>query len=245
MADDRSFAFDVAGRARSLPRPAQVVVAVCVLGMLSGVGLALTAAGGNALGTAALSVAPADDLVLGAAGVSPRPVIVVQTPTQPEGERNPALPGAAAPEPPPSPMSIGIPAIGVSSHVIPLGLRPDGSLQTPSDFGVAGWWSGGPAPGAVGAAVIVGHVDSKAGPAVFFRLRDLKPGDMVWVTRGDGTRVSFVVRRLEQVSKAHFPSKEVYGPQPYAALRLITCGGAFDRSTGHYVDNIIVFADAA
>jgi sortase (surface protein transpeptidase) len=142
-------------------------------------------------------------------------------------------------------MSIRIPSIGVSSHVIPLGLLPDGSLQTPADYGEAGWWSGGPTPGAVGPAVIVGHVDSTAGPAVFFHLRDLKPGDLVWVTRADGAKVSFVVRRLEQVAKAQFPTKEVYGPQPYATLRLITCGGTFDRSTGHYLDNVIVFADAA
>lgn len=153
--------------------------------------------------------------------------------------------GASTPLPPSPPARLWIPAIGVSSELVRLGLQPDGSLQVPSDFGVAGWWVGGASPGEKGPAVIVGHVDSGAGPAVFYRLRQLRPGDVVWVGREDRADVRFVVQRIERVPKASFPTRAVYGPQAGAALRLVTCGGAFDRSTGHYVDNVIVFATAA
>jgi sortase (surface protein transpeptidase) len=147
--------------------------------------------------------------------------------------------------PPSPPVRIWIPSIGVTSGLVRLGLEPDGTLQVPSEFGVAGWWAGGPSPGEKGAAVIVGHVDSTAGPGVFFRLPHLRPGAVVWVSREDQAAVEFVVQRIEQVPKTRFPTKEVYGPQPNATLRLVTCGGAFDHSTGHYVDNVIVFASAA
>jgi hypothetical protein len=88
-------------------------------------------------------------------------------------------------------------------------------------------------------------VDSRSGPAVFYRLRQLRPGDPVWVERQDGRKVRFVVQRLKQVPKTSFPTHEVYGFQPHVMLRLITCGGVFNRNTGHYVDNVIVFATAS
>ena len=247
MADDRPFAFDVSDGRRTVRWPAVVVVA-CVMGLVAGVAMVVTA---GSRGAAAplphrVTAGGTSNAGTGPGGPPSDPSAPIGTPDrQAAPGREPSGPSGPAAQPSAVPGTITIPAIGVSSPLISLGLAPDGSLQTPSDFGVAGWWSGGPAPGQVGAAVIVGHVDSKAGPAVFFRLRDLRPGDVVWVTRQDGTRVSFIVRRLEQVPKARFPTTEVYGPQPYAALRLITCGGAFDRSTGHYVDNVIVFADAA
>jgi len=139
---------------------------------------------------------------------------------------------------------VSIPAIGVSTNVLRLGLNADGSLQVPATYDVAGWWAGGPTPGTLGPAVIVGHVDSTRGPAVFYLLRDLRPGDRVWVTREDGSRVGFAVQRVIQVPKVAFPTAQVYGPVPYPALRLITCGGAFNHETGHYLDNVIVFAEA-
>jgi sortase (surface protein transpeptidase) len=137
---------------------------------------------------------------------------------------------------------IRIEAIGASAPVDPLGLNADGTLQVPTDFNRAGYYTGRPTPGAIGPAIIVAHVDSKAGPAVFYRLRDLEPGDEVAVTRADHSEVVFVVDRLEQHPKNAFPTEDVYGPTPGATLRLITCGGSFDRSARHYRDNLIAFA---
>ena len=107
---------------------------------------------------------------------------------------------------------------------------------------LAGWYRQGPAPGDPGPAVLTGHVDSVAGPAVFFRLRDIAVGDPVLVDRADGTTVRFTVTRVARYPKGAFPAAEVYGPTPDAELRLITCGGVFDRATGSYADNVIVFA---
>jgi hypothetical protein len=140
------------------------------------------------------------------------------------------------------PVRIEIQAIGVRAPVIPLGLNSDRTLQVPTDFGDAGWWAGGPRPGERGPAVIAGHVDSRTGPAVFFRLGDLRSGDQIVVVRRDGSRTRFRVQRSERYPKADFPTAKVYGPTPRPALRLITCGGDFDRSTGHYLDNTVVYA---
>jgi sortase (surface protein transpeptidase) len=143
---------------------------------------------------------------------------------------------------PATPVRIEIPSIAVSASVDPVGLNPDGSLQVPKDFGRAGYYTGRPTPGEIGAAVINGHVDSTLRPAVFFRLRELRGGDEVVITRADGTRPIFVVDRLEEHRKDTFPTAEVYGPVPEATLRLITCAGTFDRRARHYRDNLIVFA---
>jgi hypothetical protein len=140
------------------------------------------------------------------------------------------------------PRRIRVPAIGVSAKVIPLGLKKDGTIQTPKAWGEAGWYEPGPEPGERGPAVVVGHVDSKSGPAVFYRLRALRRGDVISIDRRDGTVVRFSVQRLERWPKSDFPTRRVYGPTVGAALRLVTCGGAFNFSTGHYVDNTIVYA---
>jgi sortase (surface protein transpeptidase) len=150
-----------------------------------------------------------------------------------------------APGPLPAGVRIVIPSIGVDAPVMSLGLNSDGSLQVPTDFADAGWWSGGPFPGEPGPAVVVGHVSSVAGPGVFYRLGDLVPGDQVTVTKPSGWRATFTVNRLLVASKAQFPTNTVYGPVPDAQLRLITCTGAFDSTTGHFVDDLIVFADLA
>jgi sortase (surface protein transpeptidase) len=110
---------------------------------------------------------------------------------------------------------------------------------------VAGWFTGGPRPGAVGTAVNAGHVDSKTGPGIFFWLRALKPGDKVYVGRADGTMAVFTVTREHMYAKDKFPTEAVYGAVPDAELRLITCGGIFDRSTGSYLSNVVVFARLA
>jgi hypothetical protein len=154
----------------------------------------------------------------------------------------PTAPAASAAGAPSAPVKIRIESIGASAPVDPLGLNRDGTLEVPTDFKRAGYYVGRPAPGSVGPAIIVAHVDSKAGPAVFYRLRDLKAGDEVVVTREDRSEVVFVVDRVEQHAKDAFPTEAVYGSTEGATLRLITCGGSFDKRAGHYRDNLIAYA---
>lgn len=149
-----------------------------------------------------------------------------------------AAAGDAAP-----PTRVRIPAIDVDARMIPLGLRDDGSIEVPSEAEQAGWWVDGPEPGETGPAVILGHVDSRTGPAVFHRLRDLSAGDVVSVDRQDGTTVSYRVTRIEQHAKDAFPTQAVYGPTEAPVLRLVTCGGSFDRQARSYDENVIVFAE--
>jgi sortase (surface protein transpeptidase) len=141
-----------------------------------------------------------------------------------------------------TPVRIEVASIGASAPIDPLGLNADGSLAVPTDFRRAGYYTGRSIPGEIGPAIIVAHVNSKSGPAVFAHLRDVQPGAEVVVTRADGSRIVFVVDRVERHPKNAFPTAEVYGPTPDATLRLITCGGSFDRATGHYRDNYIAFA---
>jgi hypothetical protein len=142
----------------------------------------------------------------------------------------------------PEPVRIDIPRIGVSSSLIRLGRASNGTIEEPKPFGVAGWYAPGARPGDPGSAVILGHVDSKRGPAVFYRLRELRRGDQITVTRADGSTVRFVVQRTEQTLKRRFPTDDVYYPTLTPGLRLVTCGGVFDDSWGHYLSNIIVYA---
>ena len=140
------------------------------------------------------------------------------------------------------PVSLTIPLIGVKTNLITLGLAAGGAMQVPSTSTVAGWFTGSPRPGAVGSSIIVGHVDSKSGPGIFFRLPELKKGDDVYVKRSDGTTAEFRVTEVQEYPKDQFPTETVFGPTPDAELRLITCGGTFDSVTGHYLSNIIVYA---
>ena len=140
------------------------------------------------------------------------------------------------------PVSLTIPAIGVRTELEHLGLNSDGTLQVPASTAVAGWYTGSPRPGATGAAVIAGHVDSRTAVGVFYWLRTLRPGDRVYVKRADGTLAVFTVTSVRTYAKDQFPTAAVYGPVPDAELRLITCGGTFDWSTGHYLSNVVVFA---
>jgi Sortase domain len=144
-----------------------------------------------------------------------------------------------------APVRVRIPSIDVDSGLQELGLAPDQTIEVPTDPSTAGWWSGGPRPGQVGPAVVVGHVDSKTGPAVFFRLRELAPGEEVLIDRADGTTARFTVTTLDRYQKALFPSDLVYYPTLQPQIRLVTCGGPFDPSTGHYRDNVVVYADQA
>ena len=142
----------------------------------------------------------------------------------------------------PRPTALVIPAIGVRTRLIRLGVTATGALQVPASTAVAGWYTGSPRPGATGSSVIVGHIDSVSGPGVFFRLRELHPGDLVYVQRGHASMAVFTVTAVQLVPKSEFPTDEVYAPVPNAQLRLITCGGSFDSATGHYLSNVIVFA---
>jgi LPXTG-site transpeptidase (sortase) family protein len=142
----------------------------------------------------------------------------------------------------PRPTHIRIPALGVSAPVVPLGLAKDRSMETPRRWGDTGWFEPGPEPGEVGAAVIAGHVDSKSGPAVFFRLRELRRGDSIVVDVAGGRSIRFRVQGVERWPKKSFPTRRVFGRTSFPALRLVTCSGEFDRARGHYVDNTIVYA---
>ncbi|MGD0605349.1 MAG: class F sortase [Streptosporangiaceae bacterium] len=142
-----------------------------------------------------------------------------------------------------APVRIIIPAIEVNAPVVGVG-DPGGVVGVPplSDHNLAGWFAGSVTPGQNGPSLIDGHVDSVTGPSVFFSIKNLKPGDVIKVLRKDGSTVQFRVTWLQSVSKTIFPWKAVLGPTGYPALRLVTCGGPFDYLTGHYVDNIIVYA---
>jgi sortase (surface protein transpeptidase) len=141
------------------------------------------------------------------------------------------------------PERLRIASIGVDTPLEDLTLNLDGTLRAPTDYQRAGWYTQGTLPGDVGPAVIAGHVDSKTGPAVFFRLTDRRKGDIVEVTRA-GAPVKFKVLAVKKYPKAQFPTDEVYGPTPNAQLRLITCGGDFDRAARSYRDNVVVYAVA-
>lgn len=138
---------------------------------------------------------------------------------------------------------VEIPAIAVDSSLEQLPLDPaTGVLVPPTEWLSAGWYRDGTVPGDVGPAVVAGHVDSTSGPAVFARLGELVPGDEIRITLSTGEVTVFVVDSQTDAPKNAFPTSLVYGPTPTAQLRLITCDGDFDSSTGHYVDNLIVFA---
>jgi hypothetical protein len=140
------------------------------------------------------------------------------------------------------PTRIRIPRVGIDSSLEHLGKAADGSIALPSKAALAGWYAGGPRPGQPGPAVIIGHVDWDHGPAVFFRLTELRPGDEVDVDRADGSTARFTVTSRRQVPKDRFPTDLVYAPSLDPSLRLVTCGGSFNRSVHSYRDNVIVFA---
>ena len=140
------------------------------------------------------------------------------------------------------PVAVPIPRIGVRSVLVDLGLNRDGAMEVPQDPALAGWFSGGPAPGALGPAVIAGHVTWDGAPAVFHRLGTMRGGDQVIVTRKDGKTAVFTVSRVARFSKSRFPSRAVYGSIDHAELRLITCGGTYDAARHRYLDNVVVFA---
>lgn len=172
----------------------------------------------------------------------PPPAALLATPTVSGGA---ATGLAGAPLPRSSPVSVRIPAIGVAARIIPVGLNANRTVQVPSlrtPF-LAGWFDGGSAPGQTGPAVLLGHVDSAlVGPAVFYRLGELRPGNLVYVTRDDQHVAVFSIDSVARYPQWDFPSKQVYGFTARPTLRLITCGGDFDTHTHLYLDRTIAFA---
>ncbi|KAB2339504.1 class F sortase [Actinomadura rudentiformis] len=143
------------------------------------------------------------------------------------------------------PVELRIPSIGVRSTLERLRMGGQGELESPRDPARAGWFADGVRPGRPGPAVVVGHVDSKSGPAVFTRLGTLRRGATVQVGDARGKSVTFRVEEVRSYAKTGFPTKEVYGATPDPQLRLITCGGGFDRTTGHYKTNVVIYAALA
>jgi sortase (surface protein transpeptidase) len=206
---------------RRRPRPAALVAAVAALAVLAGCGAG--ARDGYARVTSTVAPSQAERPAAGLEAVRGFRSV--------RGYRGTALP-----------VRLEIPGIGVSTALERLGRARDRTVEVPSDWDVAGWYAGGPRPGDPGSAVVLGHVDSRTGPAVFYRLDELRPGDRVEVVRADGSRVRFRVDRSERYAKTRFPTAEVYYPTLTPMLRLVTCGGPFDAAAGHYRDNLIVFA---
>lgn len=173
----------------------------------------------------------------GRAAYPAAPVSRVAVPRGPVGP----VPDAASHGGVPGPVFLIIPAIGVRTPLIRLGTTGGGAMAVPSSAKVAGWYTASPRPGAIGSSIIAGHVDSYRGPGVFFRLHLLRPGDRAFVLRANGTLAVFRITVVREYSKAAFPDSAVYGPVPYAGLRLITCGGTFDPETGSYLSNYVAY----
>jgi sortase (surface protein transpeptidase) len=144
-----------------------------------------------------------------------------------------------------APTAINVPAIGIQSILTRLDRNPDGTVEVPTSFHTAGWYQHSVTPGQIGPTVILGHVDSTSGPGIFYRVGALHPGDTVAVTRADGKTVTFVITGVRQYSKTAFPTLDVYGNTPVPTIRLVTCGGAFDSATHHYLSNIVAFGELA
>lgn len=213
-----------------------------IFGGRSGMGataiaITLIAAGAGLVGIALASQrqAPQPPAV-----ASPMPAATRAVPTSPASPAN-----AETTLPRSKPISIDIPAIGVHSDMQSLGQTPDGALEVPDGalYDQAAWYRHSPTPGSLGPAIVLGHVDSaENGPSVFFNLGELRAGDIVTIDRANGSTAVFAVDEVHSYAKDDFPTQVVYGDIDHAGLRILTCGGAFDDSAGHYLNNIVVFA---
>ncbi|MEP6852360.1 MAG: sortase [bacterium] len=215
-----------------------VVVVVAAVGLLSRTAAGRSAGQGSPTGspadmTGSSSSRPGD--VSASASGSTTAAIPTRTLQVP-------VPPSASPARPADPVSVAVRRVGISSRLERLGLLPDGTLKSPTEFPVAGWYARGVVPGAVGPAVIAGHVDSVEGPAVFYRLRDVRLGDDVSVTDASGGTRQFKVTSIAHYAKTKFPTDLVYGPTALPVLRLVTCTGDFDFVHRSYLDNLVVSA---
>jgi len=220
------------------------------------------AAGGVAAGGVGAASSGGSSPVMGTAGTpqlaSPRqPEDLLPAPSPARSSADPGVPGPAQSvsaggtartsvgvdpvAPRPAPVALRIPAIGVDVSLSTLGLNADHTVQVPTDFQQAGWFGLGPSPGQTGSAVILGHVDSYTGPAVFFQIRTLRAGDQVNVSLADGAIAHFQVSAVAMYAKDQFPAQQVYAPHGGSALQLVTCGGTFDTHTRSYLSNIVAY----
>jgi Sortase domain len=235
-ADSGADAAPGAGRLRLVGAGA---VVVAVLGVVAAVVLTTQhhrganvarSAGGSSRSTSTMAATPVPAGSGARAQFIPSAGAKLQVPEDP--------PRAAAA--PAAPVHVDVPSLHISSSLESLGLLPDGTMKPPTEFGVAGWYAGGTRPGAVGPAVIAGHIDSLNGPGIFLDLGQIKVGASVVVTTKSAQRFRFTVTDVKEYPKDKFPAAIVYGPTPVATLRLITCTGKFNYSTHHYLDNLVV-----
>ncbi len=208
----------------AVPRRRLLVAAIAVL-----------AIGGAAAITLGLHDRPAPEPPLSAA-VPPSAAATTPVASGQVLTRGPLLPTS-------TPTRVEIPALRVNVPLTGLGRQADGSMQVPTDAHTVGWYTGAPTPGSLGPAVLAGHVNYHGKDGTFARLSTLRAGDRITVARQDGTTATFTVTSVDRYAKDQFPSAAVYGSIDHAGLRLITCGGPFDSGSGHYVDNIVVYAD--
>jgi hypothetical protein len=218
-------------------------------------GVALIAGGGSVLGFAVAAQQHAPQPAPAQAGTIPAPSApdsgAIPGPGKARSSAATATQGSPVQGPVLAqslPVLVSIPAIGVTSKLMEVGLNADGTIQVPplNDSPLtneAAWYKYSPTPGQPGPSIIEGHVDSAAdGPSVFFRLGALKPGDLASVTLADRQVAVFKVTAVRLYAKSQFPTSTVYGFTDYASLRLITCGGSFDEQSGHYTSNVVAFA---
>ena len=216
-------------------RGATSAAAAAVLLLIAGLVVTLIALRGSETST------PEAPSVSSASGPSTRPSPTTAPQTRAKADKapspdfGPSMSGSA-------PVGLSIPRIGVrADNIVDLGLADDGTIEVPQDASAPGWFTPGPSPGQLGPAVIAGHVDSTTGPAVFYRLGELRPGDRVQVARQDGSTAVFRVDKVETYEKKAFPTRAVYGTTHHAELRLITCSGEYDSETG-YLSNTVAYA---
>ena len=202
--------------------------------------VALTAIGATAIGAGVLHRTDEPALTISSPSVSPAEPTDESAPEPGDAASDVLTTGPLMVTSPPT--RVSIPALKVTASTIGLGQEADGSMQVPSDAKTVGWYTKAPTPGALGPAVLAGHVDLKGKPGSFAQLTRLKTGDAITVERSDGSTAMFAVTTVQRYAKNKFPSAAVYGAIDHAGLRLITCGGAFDDTTGHYRDNIVVYA---
>jgi sortase (surface protein transpeptidase) len=217
-------------------RPSRPVTALIAVG-LAIIGAALVwAALARPSTPDALPPAPSDQPMPSMSSSAAKPT--ERAPARTDHDLRDQITGLVLPES--EPVAVSIPRIGVRSRLVPLGLDKNGEMETPAPDD-AGWYTRGPSPGALGPAIITGHVTWNR-PAIFYRLGTMRRGDQVSVTRKDGRTAVFTVTRVTRFSKSRFPSHAVYGPIDHAGLRLITCGGTYDVARHKYLDNVVVFA---